>query len=139
MANTVRFLPTAIIYLDGTVILTSETIVAVGGLKTTIASTLTLANAAITEINTYYWLYGYSVSPNIPLLPTVAAATQNNALANAIFYQSNNGGTGFSVELVDRTFTEGYARPQSALDAILSEPNLSNIKQALANIASGKS
>ena len=137
--NTVRYLPTAIIYADGNVLMTSESIVSVGTAKTVLATTVTLLNAAINEVNNFYWLYGYAVSPNIPLCPTVSSMTSANALANGVFYQSNLAGTGLSLELVDRTQSEGYARPNSVLDAILLEPNLSNLKQALTNIATGKS
>jgi len=138
MSHTPRFLPTAMLFADGNAILTSETITT--GTKTVMADTIARINVAITEVNTYYWLYGYSASPAIPAVPTVAAATSSNALANGIFYQSANADdAGLSVELADRTMSEGFTRPQSALDAILTEPNLSNIKLARSNLDSGKS
>lgn len=149
MANTVRFLPTAFIYTDGNVLLSSETNLASGLSPHVIASTVAKVNAAITELNTYYWLYGYATSPNLPLLPTIPTT---NPPANAIFYQSQVVSSftvapvqpglqaGMSQLLIDgRGQTSGYTQPNAVLDALLAEPTLGNINQALTNIASGKS
>ena len=139
MALTVRYLPTAMLFADGTLMLSSK---AVNSLTThLVASTLALVNAAITEINTYYWLYGYSTSPNIPAVPAVPGAP-TNPTANGYFYQSQPAPltAGMSQLFNDgRGQTSGWTQPNAALDAILSEPNLGNIAQALANIAAGKS
>lgn len=137
MANTVRYLPTAMIFADNSVMLSSK---AVNTLATTlIASTVAKVNAAITEINLYYWLYGFGSTPNIPQLPAIPTV---NPAANGIFYQSQPTPlqAGMSQILNDgQGQTSGYNQPSASLDAILREPNLAAINQALINIAAGKS
>lgn len=137
MANTIRYLPTAMIFADNSVMLSSK---AANTLATTlVASTVAKVNAAITEINLYYWLYGYSTSPSLPQLP---ALPTGNPTVNGLFYQSQPApaAAGMSQLLNDgQGQTSGYNQPSAALDAILLEPNLARINTALINIAAGRS
>lgn len=138
MAATIRFKPLAVIYADGTAVLSTKgyTNVAQPNASTTLYSDTTARiNAAIAEVNLYFQSYGYATSPNLPSLPSVPTG------ANALVYQAlgTGGDAGVSLAPVDKGQTSGGPTPSSALEALLTEPALANVKLARANLDAGKS
>ncbi len=139
MASTIRFRPLAIIFADGNAVLSTKGYVntAQPNASTTLYSDTTARiNAAIAEVNLYYQSYGYASSPNLPSLPSVPTG------GNALVYQSLGGtvrDAGVSLVPVDGSQTSGGATPLTALDALLTEPALANVKLARANIDAGRS